>query len=74
MDSFNMLVSGIINKEGRRFARVSIMRGQDTAEAIVPTGLWTMCGAFRRQRWRNWNAFFGRTAGRSWNRPGRSIP
>ena len=39
MDSFNMLVSGIINKEGRRFARVSIMRGQDTAEATVPDGV-----------------------------------
>ena len=39
MDSVNMLVSGIINKEGRRHARVSFVRGNDIAEGIVPDGI-----------------------------------
>lgn len=39
MDSVNMLVSGIINKEGRRYARVSFVRGKDVAEGIVPDGI-----------------------------------
>jgi endonuclease YncB( thermonuclease family) len=39
MDSVNMLVSGIINKEGRRYARVSFVRGKDIAEGIVPDGI-----------------------------------
>ncbi|MCI9320011.1 MAG: hypothetical protein HFH05_08040 [Lachnospiraceae bacterium] len=39
MDSVNMLVSGIINKEGRRYARVSFVRGNDIAEGIVPDGI-----------------------------------
>ena len=39
MDSVNMLVSGIINKEGRRYVRVSFLRGKDVAEGIVPDGI-----------------------------------
>ena len=39
MDSVTMLVSGIINKEGRRYARVSFVRGNDIAEGIVPDGI-----------------------------------
>ena len=39
MDSVNMLVSGIINREGKRFARVSFIRGRDIAEGIVPDGM-----------------------------------
>ena len=39
MDSVNMLVSGIINREGKRFVRVSFTRGRDTAEGIVPDGI-----------------------------------
>lgn len=39
MDSVNMLVSGIINREGRRFARVSFIRGKDIAEGVVPDGI-----------------------------------
>lgn len=39
MDSVNMLVSGIINREGKRFARVSFTRGKDIAEGIVPDGV-----------------------------------
>ena len=39
MDSVNMLVSGIINKEDRRYARVSFIRGKDIAEGIVPDGI-----------------------------------
>ena len=39
MDSVNMLVSGIINKENRRYVRVSFIRGKDIAEGIVPDGI-----------------------------------
>jgi len=39
MDAVNLLVSGIINKEGKRFARVSFIRGRDIAEGIVPDGV-----------------------------------
>ena len=39
MDSINMLVSGIIHKEDRRYARVSFIRGKDIAEGIVPDGI-----------------------------------
>lgn len=39
MDSVNMLVSGIINKEDRRYVRVSFIRGKDVAEGIVPDGI-----------------------------------
>ena len=39
MDSVNMLVSGIINREGKRFARVSFIRGRDIAVGIVPDGM-----------------------------------
>lgn len=39
MDSVNMLVSGIINREGKRFARVSFVRGRDIAEGVVPDGV-----------------------------------
>lgn len=33
-----VLVSGVITKEGRKFARVSFMRGKDWAEGTVPDG------------------------------------
>lgn len=39
MDAVNMLVSGIINREGKRFARVSFIRGRDVAEGTVPDGV-----------------------------------
>lgn len=39
MDFVNMLVSGIINREGKRFARVSFVRGRDIAEGVVPDGV-----------------------------------
>lgn len=39
MDSVNMLVSGIIHKEDRRYVRVSFVRGKDIAEGIVPDGI-----------------------------------
>ena len=39
MDSVNMLISGIINRDGRRFARVSFVRGRDIAEGVVPDGI-----------------------------------
>lgn len=39
MDSVNMLVSGIIHKDDRRYVRVSFVRGKDIAEGIVPDGI-----------------------------------
>ena len=39
MDSVNLLLSGIINRVGMRFARVSFIRGRDIAEGIVPDGM-----------------------------------
>lgn len=39
MDSVNMLVSGIINKGDRRYARVSFIRGKDIAEGLIPDGI-----------------------------------
>lgn len=39
MDSVNMLISGIINRKDKRFARVSFIRGKDVAEGTVPDGL-----------------------------------
>lgn len=38
MEELKTLVSGILTKEGRRFARISFMRGQEYAEFIVPDG------------------------------------
>lgn len=39
MDSVNMLVSGILSRDGRKFARVSFVRGGDVAEGRVPEGI-----------------------------------
>lgn len=39
MVSVNMMVSGIMTKNDRRFARVSFVRGKDFAEGIVPDGI-----------------------------------
>lgn len=33
-----MLVSSLLEKDGKRYARVSFLRGEDTAEGIVPDG------------------------------------
>lgn len=32
-------ISGILTKEGRKFARISFMRGEEYAEFIVPDGV-----------------------------------
>ncbi len=39
MQSVNMLISSIINKEDKRFVRVSFMRGSDYAEGILPDNI-----------------------------------
>lgn len=36
METVNMLVSGIITKKDRRYARVSFLRGKEIAEGIIP--------------------------------------
>lgn len=37
-ENINMLVSGVLHREGRNFVRVSFLRGKDWAEGIVPDG------------------------------------
>lgn len=39
MDNMQILVSGILAKEGRRFARISFLRDKEYAEFIVPDGI-----------------------------------
>lgn len=38
-EEMKVLVSGMLCREGRRFVRVSFMRGKDWAEGIVPDGV-----------------------------------
>lgn len=38
-EEMNVLVSGVLHKEGRTFVRVSFLRGKDWAEGIVPDGV-----------------------------------
>ncbi len=38
MGEVNMLVSGILQKDGRKFVRVSFQRGRDYAEGTLPEG------------------------------------
>ena len=38
-EEMNVLVSGMLHKEGKTFVRVSFLRGQDWAEGIVPDGV-----------------------------------
>ncbi len=39
MEDMETFISGILTKEGRKFARVSFMRGEEYAEFIVPDGV-----------------------------------
>lgn len=39
MEDIQSFISGILTKEGRKFARISFMRGDEYAEFIVPDGL-----------------------------------
>lgn len=39
MENMQSLISGILTKEGRKFARISFMRGEEYAEFIVPDGV-----------------------------------
>lgn len=36
MENIQSFISGILIKEGRKFARISFMRGEEYAEFIVP--------------------------------------
>ena len=36
MENIQSFISGILTKEGRKFARISFMRGEEYAEFIVP--------------------------------------
>lgn len=38
-EDIDMLISGMIQKNGKSFSRVSFMRGQSWAEGIVPDGI-----------------------------------
>lgn len=39
MDEVKMLVSCVVEKEGRKIVRLSFLRGEDYAEGILPDGL-----------------------------------
>lgn len=39
MEEISSFISGILTKEGRKFARISFMRGEEYAEFIVPDGI-----------------------------------
>lgn len=39
MEDMETFISGILTKEGRKFARISFMRGEEYAEFIVPDGI-----------------------------------
>lgn len=39
MEDIQSLISCILTKEGRKFARISFMRGDEYAEFIVPDGI-----------------------------------
>ncbi len=36
MEDIQSFISGVLTKEGRKFARISFMRGEEYAEFIVP--------------------------------------
>lgn len=46
MGEVNMLVSGVLQKDGRKFVRVSFQRGKDFAEGILPEGKIESWGGF----------------------------
>ncbi|MDE5588169.1 MAG: hypothetical protein K2J60_03390 [Acetatifactor sp.] len=39
MENIQSFISGILTKEGRKFARISFMRGEEYAEFIVPDAI-----------------------------------
>lgn len=39
MEDMETFISGILTKGGRKFARISFMRGEEYAEFIVPDGI-----------------------------------
>ncbi len=38
-EKMDVLVSGVLRRDGRNFVRVSFLRGKDWAEGIVPDGV-----------------------------------
>ncbi|MCM1113353.1 MAG: hypothetical protein NC399_08885 [Muribaculum sp.] len=49
MDEVNMLISGVVMKDGRKIVRVSFLRGKDYAEGILPDGLIEKSGGFTEE-------------------------
>lgn len=39
VDEVNMLISGMVEKDGRRLVRVSFLRGRDYADGLLPDGI-----------------------------------
>lgn len=39
MDEVNMLISGMVEKDGRRLVRISFLRGKDFADGLLPEGI-----------------------------------
>lgn len=49
MDEVNMLISGVVMKDGRKIVRVSFLRGKDYAEGVLPDGLIEKSGGFTEE-------------------------
>ncbi len=39
MGEVNMLISGVVEKDGRKLVRVSFLRGRDYADGLLPEGV-----------------------------------
>lgn len=49
MGEIRMLVSSLLKKDGKAYARVSFLRGEDSAEGIVPGGMLERVNGFTKE-------------------------
>lgn len=57
MDEVKMLVSCVVEKEGRKMVRLSFLRGKDYAEGILPDGIVTRSEGFSEEEVRKLEAY-----------------
>lgn len=56
-EDINMLVTGMLHKDGKAFVRVSFLRGKDWAEGIVPDGKIEKADGFAEEEIRKLEAY-----------------
>lgn len=56
-EDINMLVTGMLHKDGKSFVRVSFLRGKDWAEGIVPDGKIEKADGFTKEEIRKLEAY-----------------